>query len=434
MKVLVIGSGGRESAIVWKLSKSEKVNGIYCAPGNAGTACYGENVPISESEIDKLIEFVRDNEIDLTVVGPEKPLVEGIVDRFVSHGLTIFGPSQKAAMLEGSKVFAKQFMSEHDIPTAPYDVCASREDVEEATTGKEFPYVIKVDGLAAGKGAIIIKNQDDLRQALIDIYEEKKFGAAGDSVIVEDFLEGEELSVFAITDGTDYVLLSSAQDHKRIFDGDKGPNTGGMGAYAPAPLGTPDVLRKVEERIIRPVLKGMKERGTPYSGVLYCGLMIHHGNPRVIEFNARFGDPETQVVIPLIKSDLTDLLLSVARGKLDASSFQISGKFAACIILASEGYPGDYEKGKEISGIERLFQSQRSHIFLAGTEFDGEKYLTNGGRVLGITVVSKSLKDAILSAYNYVNIIKFDGKQYRRDIGFRVLERLSHKKKIEVKW
>ncbi|MCG2716600.1 MAG: ATP-grasp domain-containing protein, partial [Candidatus Marinimicrobia bacterium] len=205
MKILVIGSGGRESAIVWKLSKSEKVTGIYCTPGNAGTACYGENVPISESEIDKLIEFVQEKEIDLTVVGPEKPLLDGIVDRFVSHGLTIFGPSQKAAMLEGSKVFAKQFMSEHDIPTAPYEVCASREDVEEATTGKIFPYVIKVDGLAAGKGAIIIKNQDDLRQALIEIYEERKFGAAGDSVIVEDFLNGEELSVFAITDGSDYV-------------------------------------------------------------------------------------------------------------------------------------------------------------------------------------------------------------------------------------
>jgi len=427
MKILVIGSGGRESVIVWKLSRSEKVTGIYCAPGNAGTACYAENIPISESEIDELIGFVRDNEIDLTVVGPEKPLVNGIVDRFVSHGLTIFGPSQKAAMLEGSKVFAKQFMSEHDIPTAPYEVCTSRKDVEEATAGKEFPYVIKVDGLAAGKGAIIIKNQDDLQQALIDIYEEKKFGAAGNSVIVEDFLEGEELSVFAITDGSDYVLLSPAQDHKRVFDGDKGPNTGGMGAYAPAPVGTPEVLRKVEEHIIRPVLKGMKERGTPYSGVLYCGLMIHHGNPRVIEFNARFGDPETQVVIPLIESDLADLLLSVAQGKLDVSSFQISGRYAACVILASAGYPGSYEKGKEISGIEQLFQSQKADIFMAGAKFDGEKYLTNGGRVLGVTVVSKSLNDAILSAYNYVNIIKFEGKQYRRDIGFRVLERLSHK-------
>jgi len=427
MKVLVIGSGGRESAIVWKLSKSEKVSGIYCAPGNAGTACYGENVPISESEIDQLIEFVRENEIDLTVVGPEKPLVEGIVDRFVAQGLTIFGPSQKAAMLEGSKVFAKQFMSEHDIPTAPYAVCATRADVAEATSTKIFPYVIKVDGLAAGKGALIIKNQADLQQALIDIYEERKFGAAGDSVIVEDFLAGEELSVFAITDGSDYVLLSAAQDHKRIFDGDKGPNTGGMGAYAPAPLGTPDVLRKVEQRIIRPVLKGMQERGTPYSGVLYCGLMIQHGDPRVIEFNARFGDPETQVVIPLIKSDLADLLLSIAQGKLDAASFQISDKYTACIILVSAGYPGDYEKGQIISGIEQLFQSRKVNIFMAGTSFDGEKYLTNGGRVLGVTVISKSLNDAILSAYNYVNIIKFDGKQYRRDIGFHVLERLSHK-------
>jgi len=423
MKILVIGSGGRESAIVWKLSKSEKVTEIYCAPGNAGTACYGKNIPISESEIEKLIEFTQEQKIDLTIVGPEKPLVDGIVDRFVSHGLTIFGPTQSAAMLEGSKVFSKQFMSEHNIPTAPYHICATRSEVKEITSGKSFPYVIKVDGLAAGKGALVVKNEDDLQKALEDIFDSRIFGEAGNRIIVEDFLEGEELSVFAITDGTDYVLLPTAQDHKRAYDGDAGPNTGGMGAYAPAPLGSTDVLRKVEEQVIRPVLKGMKERGTPYSGVLYCGLMIHDGKPSVIEFNARFGDPETQVIVPLIKSDLAELLLSIARGKLDGSSFQLSDKYAACVILASGGYPGSYAKGKIISGIDSVFQSQKAHLFLAGTTFDGQNYLSNGGRVLGITVVSRNLNDAIYSAYNYANIIQFEGKYFRTDIGHRALEK-----------
>lgn len=423
MKILVIGSGGRESALVWKLSKSEKVTEIYCAPGNAGTACYGKNIPITESEIEKLIEFTQEQEIDLTIVGPEKPLMDGIVDRFASQGLTIFGPTQSAAMLEGSKVFSKQFMSEHNIPTAPYHICTTRSEVQEITSGKSFPYVIKVDGLAAGKGALVIKNEEDLQKALEDIFDSRIFGEAGNRIIVEDFLEGEELSVFAITDGTDYVLLPAAQDHKRAYDGDKGPNTGGMGAYAPAPLGSAAVLRKVEEQVIHPVLKGMKERGTPYSGVLYCGLMIRDGEPSVIEFNARFGDPETQVVVPLIKSDLADLLLSVARGKLDDSSFQLSDKYAACVILASGGYPGSYEKDKIISGIDSVFQSQKAHLFLAGTTFDGQNYLSNGGRVLGITVVSKNLNDAIYSAYNYANIIQFEGKHFRTDIGYRALEK-----------
>jgi len=318
MKILVIGSGGRESALVWKLSQSDKVEEIYCAPGNAGTACYSENVDIAENEFDRLIEFVQEKKIDLTVVGPEQPLVDGIVDRFYSHHLPIFGPTQSAAQLEGSKVFAKKLMSEYDVPTAPYDICENRDALKEITAGKAFPYVIKVDGPAAGKGALVIWNAEDLQRAIQDIYEDAKFGAAADKVIVEDFLEGEELSVFALTDGTDYVLLPPAQDHKRAFDNDEGPNTGGMGAYAPAPLGTPAVLKKVEERVIRPVLKGMKERGTPFTGVLYCGLMIHNGEPWVVEFNVRFGDPETQVVLPLIKSDLAGLLQSIADGKLDA--------------------------------------------------------------------------------------------------------------------
>jgi phosphoribosylamine--glycine ligase len=423
MKVLVIGSGGRESALIWKLKQSAKVTELYCAPGNAGTACYAENVPIIESNFEKLIEFAQTKNIDLTIVGPEQPLVDGIVDQFNSQGLKIFGPMQNAAMLESSKVFAKKLMSEYDIPTAPYDICSSRDDLQAITSNKSFPYVIKVDGLAAGKGALVIQNEQDLDQAVNDIYKEHKFGAAADQVIVEEFLEGEELSVFAVTDGTDYVLLSSAQDHKRAFDGNLGPNTGGMGAYAPAPLGTAEVLRKVEERVIKPVLRGMRERGTPYAGVLYCGLMINKSDPWVLEFNVRFGDPETQVVIPLIESDLLDLLWSVTQGKLDTATFRISDRYAACVVLASAGYPGSYERGKVISGIEQIFQSSKALIFMAGVKHDGQNYLTNGGRVAGITVVSKSLNDAIHSAYNYVKVVQYEGKQFRSDIGFRAIRK-----------
>ena len=423
MKILVIGSGGRESTLVWKLSQSDSVTGIYCAPGNAGTACYGENVDIAEGEFDRLIEFAQEKNIDLTIVGPEQPLVDGIVDRFHSHNLPIFGPTQSAAALVGSKVFAKKLMSEHDIPTAPYDICDDRDKLEEITSGKAFPYVIKVDGLAAGKGALVIQNEGDLKQAIQDIFDDNKFGLAAEQVIVEDFLEGEELSVFALTDGNDYVLLSPAQDHKRAFDNDEGPNTGGMGAYAPALLGNSAVLQKVEERVIRPVLKGMKERGTPFTGVLYCGLMIHDGEPWVIEFNVRFGDPETQVVVPLIKSDLANLLLSIAKGQLDTSGFELSDRHGVCVILASKGYPEAYEKGKVITGIEQLYQSGKAKLFLAGTKHDGEHYLTNGGRVMGVTVISKSLNDAVLSAYQYIRVIEYEGKQYRTDIGFRALNK-----------
>ena len=423
MKILVIGGGGRESAIVWKLSQSEQVEKIYSVPGNAGTARYGENVDIPDGDFDRLIEFVQENGIDLTIVGPEKPLVDGIVDRFSSHNLAIFGPTQKAAMLEGSKVFAKKLMSEYDVPTAPYDICETRLELEETIRGKVFPYVIKVDGLAAGKGAMIIQDEGDLKSAIQNIYDENKFGDAAGRVIVEDFLEGEELSVFAITDGTDYVLLPPAQDHKRAYDNDMGPNTGGMGAYAPAPLGSSGVLKRIEERVIQPVLKGMKERGTPFSGVLYCGLMIHNGDPWVVEFNVRFGDPEAQVVIPLIKSDLSSLLYSIARGKLDIEGFELSDRYAACVVLASGGYPGASEKGKVISGIEPLFQSAKAIPFLAGVSYDGNNYLTSGGRVMGLSVISKSLNDAVFSVYNYLKMIEFEGMQYRSDIGFRALNR-----------
>ena len=420
MRVLVVGGGGREHAIVWKLDQSERIEKIFTAPGNAGTALHGENIPVKDNDIDGLLKVVKENNIDLTIVGPEVPLMLGIVDRFQDEGMKIFGPTLKAAMLEGSKVFAKEFMTEHEIPTADYIISHNRLEAEDITNSKEFPYVLKVDGLAAGKGALIINNKEDKRDAFQTIWVENKFGKAGDSVLIEDFLNGEELSVFAITDGKDYVLLHPAQDHKRIFDGEKGPNTGGMGAYAPAPLGTPDVIKKVEEKIIKPVLKGMRKIGNPYSGVLYCGLMIEHGEPYVIEFNSRFGDPESQVVIPLIDSDLVDILHSIATGQLNKASLKLSDKFAACIVMASKGYPGSYEIGKTITGLESkhdIKDSNNGAIFLAGTAFDGKNFKTSGGRVLGVTACAKNLKDAIDEAYNHVRKIHFDGAYFREDIG-----------------
>ncbi len=420
MRVLVIGGGGREHAIVWKLAQSERVSKIFCAPGNAGTALHGENIPVKSTDIDGLLNLAKSKNIDLTVVGPELPLMLGIVDCFQSEGMKIFGPMMNAAMLEWSKVFAKEFMSECEIPTADYIICDNKQEAKDAADNKEFPYVLKVDGLAAGKGALIINSEHDKRDAFKTIWEENKFGKAGDKVLIEDFLRGEELSVFALTNGKDYVLLHPAQDHKRIFDGDRGPNTGGMGAYAPAPLGSPDVIDKVEEKIIKPVLEGMRGIGSPYTGVLYCGLMIDHGEPYVVEFNSRFGDPESQVVIPLIDSDLFDVLYSIASGRLNKKSFKLSDKFAACIVMASKGYPGSYEKGKIITGLDfvyKLKDEDSKAVFFAGTAFDGEKYKTNGGRVLGVTACAKNLRDAIEKAYDNVRQIHFDEAYFREDIG-----------------
>lgn len=417
IRILVIGGGGREHAIAWKLAQSKKVKQIFCAPGNAGTAMVGNNVPIQETDIADLLNFAKEQKIDLTVVGPEVPLMMGIVDEFRKAGLTVFGPTKSAAMLEGSKVFAKEFMTKNGIPTAAYQISNSRTETEKYVSDKAFPYVLKVDGLAAGKGALIIQNEEDLSNAFDEIYTQKKFGRAADRIIIEDFLKGEELSVFALTDGNSYVVLHPAQDHKRVFDDDNGPNTGGMGAYAPAPLGTREILQKVEEKIIQPVLKGMRDQGTPYTGVLYCGLMIDNGEPFVVEFNARFGDPETQVVVPLIQSDFAELLFNATNARLAGTSFSLSEKFAACVVLASGGYPGFYEKGKVISGLQNVASDPDHPIFTAGVAFNGSDYLTTGGRVLGVTAVADSLKSAIDDVYEQVNRIHFDGMHYRKDIG-----------------
>ncbi|MBN2279882.1 MAG: phosphoribosylamine--glycine ligase [Candidatus Marinimicrobia bacterium] len=423
MKVLVIGNGGREHALVEAISVSPRVRKIYCAPGNAGTAQKAENINLQVYNVSGLVKFAHEQEIDLTVVGPEIPLMIGIVDEFQKNGLTIFGPTAAAARLETSKIFAKQIMQKYGIPTANFVLCENRSDLIVATAGKAFPYVIKVDGLAAGKGALVILNATDLANAIHEIYDEDKFGEAASQVLVEDFLEGEELSVFAISDGKNFQLLHAAQDHKRAFDGDKGPNTGGMGAYAPAPLATPVVLENARQMIIKPMLDGMLKEGIPYTGVLYCGLMIKDDLPSVVEFNVRFGDPEAQVILPLLESDIIEILEGSARKNIASRSFKLKYQNACTVVLASGGYPDHYEKGKEITGLERV--SREVCVFHAGTRQEAGKIVTSGGRVLAVTAMDPELPAAIQKAYTEIEKINFDNKHYRTDIGQKALIRMK---------
>ncbi len=423
MKILVVGNGGREHTIVWKLNQSPRVKQLFCAPGNAGTGLHGTNVELQSDDISALIDFARKKAIDLTVVGPEAPLMEGMVDQFQEAGLSIFGPTQAAAQLEGSKVFAKQFMARHGIPTAGFKVCQNRSVLEEAIRDKAYPYVIKVDGLAAGKGALVIQNDKDKAAAIQQIYTEHKFGQAANQVLVEDFLPGEELSVFALTDGRDYVLLSPAQDHKQVYDGDQGPNTGGMGAYAPAPLGSAQLLRKAETKVIQPTIKGMQAENKPYQGVLYCGLMIKDNQINVLEFNVRFGDPEAQVTIPLVESGFLELLESIAQGQLNKQNFKLSAQSATCVVMASGGYPGSYIKNKTIIGIEKLLAATDVMPFLAGIKQQDDQFLTNGGRVLGITAFADNLNQSIQKAYQFLQSVNFNKAHYRNDIGQKGLRK-----------
>lgn len=423
MKVLVIGNGGREHALVEAISRARGVDKIYCAPGNAGTAQLAENVNIQVFNINGLVNFARENEINLTVVGPEVPLMLGVVDEFRKAGLRVFGPTAQAAKLESSKIFAKEIMQKYGVPTADFIICKTKEDALEATKDKAFPYVIKVDGLAAGKGALVILDQKDLDDAICDIWDEDKFGDAASKVIIEDFLEGEELSVFVITDGVNFQLLHPAQDHKRAFDGDKGPNTGGMGTYAPAPLGSFEVLENAQEMVIKPMLKGMREEGCPYTGVLYCGLMIKDNIPSVVEFNVRFGDPEAQVILPLIDSDIVEILKGSAKGNISSSAFKLKNKSACCVVMASGGYPDAYEKGKVITGLDDVLENVC--VFHAGTAEQDGKVVTSGGRVLGVTAIADDLQSAIARAYEQVEKIDFEKKQFRTDIGKKGLDRIN---------
>jgi phosphoribosylamine--glycine ligase len=429
MNILVIGSGAREHAVVWKLRQSRSLQALYCAPGNAGVGAMSQLVPLKPGDIAGLLRFARENKIDLTVVGPEQPLVEGIVDQFEAAGLRIFGPSKAAAMLEGSKAFAKDFMAKQGIPTARYRSFSADQmkEAEQYVYHLPPPMVVKADGLAAGKGVIICESQDAAVLALRGMLLEKSFGAAGEKIVVEEYLVGEEASVFALTDGDRYAILASAQDHKRILDGDRGKNTGGMGAYAPAPIVTEEVLRSVEERIVIPTLRGMRDRGMPYRGCLYCGLMITAEGPKVVEFNCRLGDPETQVVLPLVDGDLAEILMAVAERRLDPATVKRHRASAVCVVMASRGYPDDYETGKVIQGLEKVKQEDGLIVFHAGTRSDGDRVLTSGGRVLGVTAVGyeRDLRGTIEAAYRCVGTIAFDGAYYRSDIGMKALHHLN---------
>lgn len=425
MKVLVIGSGAREHALAWAAAKNSDVTQVFVAPGNGGTALMGgkvHNLPLKATDIGGLLEFSTTEGIDLTIVGPEQPLEQGIVDRFRDARQEVIGPVRAAAQLETSKVFAKEFMKRYSIPTASYQVftdAASAGQYLASLGEEEFPQVLKASGLCAGKGVVVATDLPEAQQALRSMFDDRVFGDAASEVVIESFLKGEEASVFVLTDGTDYRFFLPSQDHKRIGEGDTGKNTGGMGAYAPAPVVTPAVLRKVEERIVRPVLEGMKKEGTPYTGFLYIGLMIDNGEPSVVEFNVRLGDPEAQVVLPLCKDDLVDALLASIRGGLSDVPFGMLDCAAATVVLASGGYPDQYETGKAISITEPA--SDDVMLFHAGTSLQNGVLETSGGRVISVTAVGDSLRACVDKAYAAVDGVAFEGAYHRRDIGFKAL-------------
>ncbi|MEE3348109.1 MAG: phosphoribosylamine--glycine ligase [Nitrospinota bacterium] len=419
MRVLVIGGGGREHALIWKISQSPKVTEVFCAPGNAGTAAIANNVPIPADQIDQLLEFAQENEIGLTVVGPEQPLVMGIVDRFQEKGLRIFGPSARAAELEGSKAFSKNIMKKYDLLTAEYETFTSHEKAILYVDKENGPIVVKASGLAAGKGVILCRNAEEGRNAVDTIMKDKSFGSAGDEVVIEEFLEGQEVSVLAFTDGNTVLLMDSAQDHKAALDGDQGPNTGGMGAYSPAPVFTDLIRQKVRDNIMFPLVRAMKAEGRPYQGIIYAGLMLTKLGTKILEFNARFGDPETQPLLVRMESDIVPLFEACIDGILEQCDLKWKPETSVCVVMAAKGYPGSYEKGKEISGLDEAGALPDVVVFHAGTKGEGGKVLTNGGRVLGITATGPDTPSAIAKAYEAVSKIKWDGIHYRKDIAAR---------------
>lgn len=421
MKVLVIGSGGREHALVWKINQSPRVEKIYCAPGNGGIGEIAELVPIAPEEIEKLADFAELARTDLTVVGPELPLTLGITDLFEKRGLKIFGPSREAAKLEGSKILAKEMLKENHIPTGSFATFDDPTSAKRYLTKLPPPYVVKADGLAGGKGVIICSSETEAQSAIDDIMTRRVFGQGGERVVIEEFLQGEEASFMALTDGEHVLPLASSQDHKRVFDADQGPNTGGMGAYSPAPVINPEVHRFILDEILRPLLVGLKKRGVRYRGVIYVGLIITNDGPRVLEFNARFGDPECQPVMMRLKSDLVPLLEATIDGKLDQVEAEWHKGAAICIVLCAAGYPGPYEKGKEIRGLEKLQTWDRGFIFHAGTIKKDGRWWTAGGRVLGVTTLTSPIEEAVREAYRAVGEIQWEGMHYRKDIGQRAL-------------
>ena len=423
MKVLVIGSGGREHALVWKIGRSKRVEKVYCAPGNAGTGALAENLDIKADDLDGLARFARGNRIDLTVVGPEMPLVAGIVERFERDGLRVFGPSKRAAELEGSKAFTKHLMRRHGIPSAEYQVFDDFEKASAYIEDRGAPIVVKADGLAAGKGVLVCSSVEEALEGAKSILVDGAFGEAGASLVVEECLRGEEASIIALTDGKAIAPLEPAQDHKAIFDGDKGPNTGGMGAYSPAPVVTPEVMDRVVKEVLVPTVHAMNKEGRPFKGVLYAGLMMTEQGPKVLEYNVRFGDPEAQPLLMRLDCDLVDLLDAVVDGCLDEADIRWDSRAAVCVVMASGGYPGEYEKGKPISGLDDAARIDDVQVFHAGTAVKGDEIVTAGGRVLGVTALGESTAAAIDRAYEAVGKISWDGVQFRKDIGAKALAR-----------
>ncbi len=422
MKVLVVGGGGREHALIWKIAQSPKVTKIYAAPGNAGIAQLAECTPLKSDDIPGLLAFAKSKAIDLTLVGPEGPLSLGIVDEFTKAGLRVFGPSGKAAEIEASKQFSKDLMKKYHIPTAEYGVFTERAAAEAYVREKGAPIVVKADGLAAGKGVVVAETVEEAVKALDLIMGKKAFGAAGDRVVIEECLRGEEASFMAFSDGKTVVTMASSQDHKRVFDADKGPNTGGMGAYSPAPIVTKKLERKVMETIMVPTVRAMEKEGRLFKGVLYAGLMINDNEARVLEFNARFGDPETQPIMARLETDLIDIIEAILAGSLSKIDIRWKPDSAVCVVMASGGYPGNYEKGKVICGIENAAGVSSVSVFHAGTAFKDGKIVTDGGRVLGVTGLGPVVAAAIDNAYKGVREISFEGAHFRRDIGARALE------------
>jgi phosphoribosylamine---glycine ligase len=423
MKVLVVGAGGREHALVWKIAQSPMVEKVYCAPGNPGTSQLAENVDIAVDDLQGLLAFAKKEEIGLTVVGPELPLSLGLVDLFEDNGLKAFGARKNAAIIEASKAFSKDLMKKYHVPTAAYEVFTEIEPAIAFIDRTGLPIVIKADGLAAGKGVIIAQSRDEAVAAVTDMLSGNAFGSAGSRVVVEEFLKGEEASFLAFTDGQNIIPLASAQDHKAVFDGDLGPNTGGMGAYSPAPVVTPAIHEKAMAEVMRRTVDGMAAEGRSYRGVLYAGLMIDGDNIKTLEFNARFGDPECQPLLMRMKSDIVPILLAVASGDLSGVEIEWHDQAAVCVVLAAEGYPGDYRKGDAIQGLADAARVEELMVFHAGTKSTPEGVITSGGRVLGVTALGSTVREAIGRAYQGVALITWPGMHYRKDIGAKAINR-----------
>lgn len=427
MKIALIGSGGREHALAVKIAESKSCAKLYILPGNPGTKQIGENVPIDQNDHRRIIQFCLEQNIDLVVVGPEKPLIDGLTDLLKEKGIKVFGPSKKAARIEGEKSFAKNLMKEYNIPTAEFEIF-HKDNYEDAVIylhKVNYPIVIKADGIATGKGVIIAESFDDAKEVLIKCFVNSSFGSAGDKVVIEEFMTGQEASIFAITDGRKFVILPAAQDHKRIYDEDKGKNTGGMGAYAPTPFVNEQELAIISEKIIEPTLQAMNEKSNSFVGCLYCGLMMTNQGPKVVEFNCRFGDPETQVVMPLIDGDFVELLYSTACGKINKEAVKYNGGTSVCVVAASKGYPDKFEIGFEIKGLEN--NQQNIKVFHAGTTEENGKILTNGGRVLNVTSFTEknNLIEAKGIAYNHIAKIHFEGMYYRKDISDKAILKMN---------